>query len=84
MLTKKLHLKPGMRFAVVNAPDGFLPTLGKPPAGVTQEKTLTRDLDLVLLFARDQKALKPQWRKALAALKREARMGVSAQQSRIP
>ena len=52
MLTKKLHLKAGMRFAIVNAPDGFWRTLGKPPAGATEEKTLTRQLDLVLLFAR--------------------------------
>jgi hypothetical protein len=77
MLTKKLHLKPGMRFAIVNAPDGFSRTLGKPPAGATQEKTLTRDLDLVLLFVRNQKGLKAQWPTALAALKSDGALWVS-------
>ena len=68
MLSKKLHLKPGMRFAVVNPPDGFARMLGKAPAGVTQEKSLGRGLDLVLVFARDQKGLNGQWPKALGAL----------------
>jgi len=77
MLTKKLHLKPGMRFAIVNAPGGFSRTLGRPPAGATQEKTLTRELDLVLLFARDQKGLTAQWPKALAALKNDGALWVS-------
>jgi hypothetical protein len=77
MLTRKLHLKPGMRFAILNAPDGFARTLGKPPAGVTQEKALTRELDLVLLFARDQKQLTARWRKALMALKRDGALWVS-------
>src|SRR5215470_6843704 len=44
VLTKKLHLKPGMRLAVVNAPTGF--SLGKLPAGVTQEKSLKTDLGM--------------------------------------
>ncbi|HEY7170897.1 MAG TPA: YdeI/OmpD-associated family protein [Vicinamibacterales bacterium] len=77
MLTKKLHLEPGMRFAIVDAPDGFSRTLGRPPAGAVAEKTLTRELDLVLLFARDQKGLKAQWRKAVAALKRDGALWVS-------
>jgi len=69
MLTKKLHLKPGMRFAVVNPPDAFARMLGKLPAGVTQAKSLARDLDVVLLFAVHQKGLNGQWPKAIAALK---------------
>ena len=53
-----------MRVAVANAPAGF--SLGK-PAGVTVEKALTRDLDLVLLFTTSQKDLKSRWPKAIAA-----------------
>src|SRR5437773_12034089 len=74
MLTKKLHLKAGMRVAVANAPAGF--SLGK-PAGVTVEKSLTRDLDLVMLFATSQKELKGHWPKALAAVKADGALWVA-------
>jgi hypothetical protein len=53
-----------MRVAVVNAPDGL--QLAAP--GVTVEKSLKRDLDLVMLFATSQKELKSQWPKALQAM----------------
>ena len=69
MLTKKLHLKPGMCFAAVNAPPGFARTLGKLPAGVTQEKALREALDFVMLFVLNKKELKNQWPKALASVK---------------
>ena len=74
MLAKKLHLKPGMRVAVANPPAGF--SLGK-VSGVTQEKSLKRDLDLVMLFATSQKELKGQWPKALAAVKADGALWVS-------
>jgi hypothetical protein len=77
MIAKKLHLKPGMRFAVVNAPDGFARTLGKLPAGVKQEPSLKADLDLVMVFASNQKGLNAQWSKALAALKTDGALWVS-------
>jgi hypothetical protein len=73
-LTKKLHLKPGMRVAVANAPAGF--SLGKAP-GVTVEKSLSRGLDLVLLFALNQKELKARWSRALAAVKPDGALWVA-------
>ena len=75
MLTKKLHVKPGMRVAVVNPPTGF--SLGKLPAGVTQEKSLKPELDLVLLFAVSQKELTSHWQKALGAMKQDGALWVS-------
>ena len=63
-----------MRVAVANAPAGF--SLGK-PSGVTIEKSLKRDLDLVLLFAATQKDLKAQWPKALGAVKRDGALWVA-------
>ena len=74
MIAKKLHLKPGMRVAVANAPSGF--SLGK-PAGVAIEKSLKRDLDLVLLFATTQNELNAQWPKALASVKQDGALWVS-------
>jgi hypothetical protein len=69
MLVEKLHLKPGMRVAVVNAPPGFDRTMGKLPSGVTREASLKGPLDLVLLFVVSKKELKGQWPKALKSLK---------------
>jgi hypothetical protein len=73
MIAKKLHLKPGMRVAVANAPAGF--SLTSP--GVTVEKSLKRDLDLALLFATMQKELKAQWPKLLASVKQEGAVWVA-------
>jgi hypothetical protein len=53
MLTSKLHVKPGMRVALLNTPPGLDRTIGKLPAGVTRAaslKALEGALDLVLLF----------------------------------
>ena len=58
MIAKKLNLKPGMRVAIAKAPAGF--KLDE-PAGVTIEKSLTQNLDLVLFFATSQKELKAHW-----------------------
>jgi hypothetical protein len=74
MLARKLHLKPGMRAAVANAPAGF--SLGQ-VAGVTIEKSLKPDLDLVLLFATSQRQLKAQWAKALSSVKTDGALWVS-------
>ena len=73
MIAKKLHLKPGMRVAIANAPAGF--SLKAP--GVTVEKSLKRDLDLALLFATTQKDLKTQWPKLLASVKQEGAVWVA-------
>lgn len=54
-----------MRIAVTNAPTGL--PLEAP--GVAVAKSLTRDLDLIMLFATTQKELKARWPKAIAALK---------------
>jgi hypothetical protein len=77
MLVKKLHLKPGMRFSVVNAPDGFKRQLGPLPDDVVEAKTLRGPLDLVLLFARDKKGLKAQWPKVLPELKQEGTLWIA-------
>lgn len=68
MLTKKLHLKPGMRFAVVNAPAGVARTRGK---------ASTPPLDLVLLFALNKKELAKQWQEALMSLKPDGSLWVA-------
>jgi hypothetical protein len=75
MLAKKLHLKAGMRVALANAPKGF--SLGALPSGVKQEKSLTRDLDTVFLFATTQKELRRLWPQALASIKQDGAVWVA-------
>jgi hypothetical protein len=77
MLARKLHVKPGMSVAVVNAPPGFDRTIGRLPAGVTRDASLKGALDLVLLFVVTKKALKEQWPKALKALKADGALWIS-------
>ena len=68
MLAKKLHIKPGMRVAVVNAPSGLARALGK---------TAKAPLDLVLLFALTTKELAKQWQDALMSLKPDGALWVA-------
>jgi hypothetical protein len=77
MLAKKLHLKPGMRLAVVNAPDGFAQTLGKVPAGVVQEQSFRDGLDVALMFVLSKKELKSRWPKATASIKGDGALWVA-------
>jgi uncharacterized protein YdeI (YjbR/CyaY-like superfamily) len=77
MLAKKLHLKPGMRLAVVNAPDGFARTLGKMPAGVVHEPSLRAGLDVALMFVLSKKELTSRWPKATASIKDDGALWVA-------
>jgi len=73
VIAKKLHLRPGMRVAVTNAPAGF--SLKSP--GVTIEKSLKNGLDLALLFTTTHEDLKAQWPKLLGAVKRDGAVWVA-------
>jgi len=73
MLAKKLHLKPGMRVAVMDAPPGF----ALRAAGVVVEKSLVRDLDVVLTFARTDKELAARWPRLTASLKPDGALWVA-------
>jgi hypothetical protein len=77
MLAKKLHLKSGMRLAVVNAPDGFARTLGKLPADVAHEESLRDGLDVALVFVLNKKELKSRWPKATASIKADGALWVA-------
>jgi len=73
MIAKKLHLKEGMRVAVLNAPEG----VSVQAAGVAIGTSLTRDLDLALLFTTTHKDLKAQWPKLLRAVKQDGAVWVA-------
>jgi hypothetical protein len=58
-LPKKLGIKEESRLAFVDAPASFAAALGPLPAGV--EFNPGRDLDLIVLFVRDLKALRARF-----------------------
>ena len=55
-LVKKLGLRPGMRVAVLHAPDGFEAALGRVPEGIDWQHGLRRSdqVDLVLGFVTER------------------------------
>jgi len=77
MVARKLHIKPGMRVAIVNAPRGLETAIGKLPAGVDRAASLKGALDLVLLFVVSRKALQERWPKALKALKTDGALWIA-------
>ncbi len=57
-LIKKMKLRPGMRAAVVVAPDGYLKSLKPLPAKATLTDRLQGELDWLQLFVRTEAELK--------------------------
>lgn len=60
-LILKLGIKPGSRLGIFDAPGGFDATLGTLPEGVTPTTTLRGSHDVVVLFARNKKALEKRF-----------------------
>ena len=67
-LARKLGLKPGMRFVVVDGPEEARRALDPLPAGAAEAPALRGTLDLILVFARDQRSLRRRWPSVMAAL----------------
>lgn len=77
MLSKKLFLKPGHRFIILHAPDGFEKLLGAVPENSTREKKLQGEFDLILLFVKNKKELDAQWKQTVKALKQNGSLWVA-------
>ena len=68
-LTRRFHLKPGLRMAVVGAPPGYLRLLDPLPEGVRVSSALRGKSDVVQAFVRTRTELArrvPALKKALA------------------
>ena len=76
-LIKKLQLKPGLRALFLNAPEGYVASLGLLPDGVTLADGPAGTLDFVQLFVREGAELDEYAPAALAALKRDGVFWIS-------
>jgi hypothetical protein len=56
-LVKKLGIKSGFEIAFVNAPEDFVQQLDLPPGVKVRSVATSKDLDFLLVFAKDQKIL---------------------------
>ena len=73
-LAKKLKLKPGLKAAVLNAPDGYLKELKHDPDISTK---LNGKFDWIQIFAKNKKELDSLAPKAAAALKTDSILWLS-------
>ena len=69
VLLKKLQMKPGLRALFLNAPQGYVESLGPLPDGVALVDGPPSTLDFVQLFVRDRAELAGHASTALAAIK---------------
>ena len=53
-LVDKLGIKPGMKIAIVNAPENYADTLGPVPDGVTQFATVRGQLNFIHFFTKSR------------------------------
>jgi hypothetical protein len=68
-LQRRLQLKPGQKALILNAPEGYVESLGPLPDGVTLVDGPAGTLDFVQLFVRDSAELTTHAPAALAAIK---------------
>jgi hypothetical protein len=68
-LAKKLVLKPGQRFLLLNAPAGYLALLGELPAGTTLEENPSGQYDLVQAFVKSKAEAEALWQAAAGAVR---------------
>jgi hypothetical protein len=69
-IAKKLLVKPGMRLALVNPPDGYAPLLDPLPDGaLLVDAAAGAELDFVQVFARSAEELDRHFEQARAAVK---------------
>jgi len=76
-LIKKLQFKPGLRALFLNAPEGYVASLGPLPDGVALVDGPAGTLDFVQLFVRDSAELITHAPAALAAIKRDGVLWIS-------
>jgi hypothetical protein len=70
-MIQKLKLKPGMRAAVIHAPEGYIASLGELPEGVTISEKLNGKFGWLMVFVKNKAELDKLAHKAIAALKPE-------------
>ena len=77
-LVKKLGFKEGFRAGLVNPPKGFQKVLtGLPNEVLISVSSLTKPLDLIILFADSQKMLKSEFPKAARKLAKNGMLWVA-------
>jgi hypothetical protein len=77
MLAKKLLLKAGYRYFILNAPPGYEKIPGSIPENAKQEKKLEGDFDLVLLFVLNRKELNQYWDRVRKVMKQHGSIWVA-------
>lgn len=60
-LARKLGIKEGSRYALINSPENFERELQPLPASSTSVSHLTKDLDLILFFCKSERVLRRQF-----------------------
>jgi hypothetical protein len=76
-LPRKLGIRDGARVLLIDAPEGFDRLLAPLPTGVELTLRVSKDLDVILLFATDAAVLGRRFAKAFPALAPAGRLWVA-------
>lgn len=68
-LTKKLGIKEGSRIALINEPENFFREIAPLPSDATAVRSSTKEIDLILLFAKSESQLIKDFEKFSKKLK---------------
>ncbi len=76
-LIKKLRLQAGDQALILNAPPGYIDSLGEPPAGVQISEDGQGPFDFVHIFVTNSQELERLWPMATAAVKYDSLFWIS-------
>ena len=68
-IVQKMHIRPGQRFMLLNAPAGYTEAMGDLPAGVVREAALSGQAAVIQCFVTSMKQLQDMLPALKAALK---------------
>ncbi len=76
-LIRKLGIKDGFRFALVNAPEGFAHDLGPVPLTAIEVGKSAKEVDFILVFSKSEQSLRKTFQKLATRLKPNGMIWVS-------
>lgn len=76
-LVRKLGIKEGSRYALIDSPENFARELQPLPASSTSVLRLTKDLDLILFFCKSERVLQKRFASLAKSIKRNGMIWIA-------
>lgn len=76
-IAQRMFIKPGFKMAILNAPPGYIETIGEIPEDVKILTTLVSSVDIIQLFIKSRSELEKNFKQLKQALKDDGSLWIS-------